>query len=358
MDGFSFPGIPFVIIGRNQKLGWSFNTNRCSQQEQLFHDRNKFRDLMLSTRKETIEVYNSPAVEVSWVESDSCRDVLPTLDSAALSVLSSNGDKHLFLCSSSFQVSNSFQLLPSLNFAKSAEEMVQAVENDGGLMNSLNLYFSLSNGSVGMTGRKPVNSSICSAQNVSPLVGAVESVDTLNWKANPTEPFHMTTEGVLVASNPRNHDRILDLLFNDSSEDQKTVSDQSCSVKVSPDLLTHLLKDNLSLSATHTSTFIIYLIDRMIEVKEILGNSSLTLDFQKLEQIKRQLVEFKTSHSFDNEALTYMASFQYQFMLSVLKPLVPLEDIFLGTNLSAVFRKTTHDDFRYELFRFVGSISF
>ncbi|HEX4497784.1 MAG TPA: penicillin acylase family protein [Thermoanaerobaculia bacterium] len=72
--GFSFPGMPFVVIGHNQRIAWGI-TNLCADVEDLYieklddpvHPRRyqfqgAWRDLVL--RDETIEVKGKPAVTV------------------------------------------------------------------------------------------------------------------------------------------------------------------------------------------------------------------------------------------------------------------------------------------------------
>jgi hypothetical protein len=163
VSGFSFPGLPFILIGENHHISWSFHLNN-EDQEQLYIDPN-MKDYPSSSfmeRKENLllfgekENYSFPILEVSssFAKDSYCRDVINIIDSTIQSVSYSNDFHHIFLCSNSSSHRNLLKSFWFLNQAKDSQDIEESMKKNEGYP-GLNVIYSLNEqGQVGMIQNK------------------------------------------------------------------------------------------------------------------------------------------------------------------------------------------------------------
>ena len=155
VSGLSFPGIPFVLIGRNDKVSWAFVQSQQRDLEDIFlvHKAKKS-DIPLTSRKESIAVYRlNYTIDFEVFDSAHGIDVMPILSNAVKGAAITSNIKHVMLSSQSILKPVNLNFFHDLNKAQSVEDLHRASQNMESI--ALNLVFASSNGNVGYihTGR-------------------------------------------------------------------------------------------------------------------------------------------------------------------------------------------------------------
>lgn len=380
VEGFSFPGIPFVLVGKNKFLSWAFNFNPNHQTEQIYVDssldlRSQVTNPRFSTLSlEQIRVYGLPeALDFPVFQVDQCRDIRGIVDPSIVSVALLGGYSHIFLCSKSFyQEFRGLSFFHRINFAKSAAELEIVVQESG--MESMNLVFALNDGFVGIIESKSTEGNKKGIMSAKQLSSQKWKEDFLALCQRSNEMRHhpmRVTEDVIISSHQKHHQRIEQMLTtSDKSENENTktcfapnsdvTTELTCveadsedtstqSRLIKPDRLDKILRDDFSSSALQTAAFMIRLIDNLSQNRYLLKfyTNFTEHNLAQLESIKDELILFDGSASLHTNALLYIQGFHAFFLMAIFKPLIPLEDVYFGNNATAILRRGCLDKYRY-----------
>ncbi len=204
VNGFSFPGIPFVLVGKNRDVSWTLNPNNQLELEDLFvdaevqdvlsnHEKHPSfwnsvdsakdeeyeklinEELVLtlkpshrillekhnySIREEKLTLGNlREPVSMSYVEKNNCKRLYPILDSSLQSVMLINQVEHIFLCSRLLQDHFDIGIFYSMNIAQGETDLEQSLSHGLDLI-SFNFIYATNKGNVGsiQTGRYDISS--------------------------------------------------------------------------------------------------------------------------------------------------------------------------------------------------------
>jgi penicillin amidase len=151
VEGFSFPGLPLVLIGRNEYFGWSLTSSADGEIDKvtLRHANEK---VDVTVIEEPIKVAGWDEMFVQFVkESDQGVDLMDILASTVKSPLLQNKIGSVFLSSSLSDHRSNFTAFRLLNLASSFEEVDLSMKQLSSF--SLNFVCAFSDGSVGFFDR-------------------------------------------------------------------------------------------------------------------------------------------------------------------------------------------------------------
>lgn len=149
VEGFSFPGLPLILIGRNDYFGWSLTSSASIDGEiDKVTLRNANEKVDVTIIEEPIKVAGWDEMFVQFVkESDLGVDLMDILASTVKSPLLQNKIGSVFLSSSLSDHRSNFTAFRLLNLASSFEEVNLSMKQLSSF--SLNFVCAFSDGSVG-----------------------------------------------------------------------------------------------------------------------------------------------------------------------------------------------------------------
>jgi hypothetical protein len=168
LSGVSFPGIPFLFMGKHKSsISWTVQfQNFPSDQLYIVENPQVENQDKYDIRSEILTMDSSNENVVSFMnyehKENHCRDIYQILDSAVYSSLASQGANYVFLCSlfpdkavvNEKLSSNPLELFFHLNFESFDQEKVSSHLLQDKQFLPMNLILAFNNGTVGLIGNE------------------------------------------------------------------------------------------------------------------------------------------------------------------------------------------------------------
>lgn len=316
-SGWSFPGFPHVLLGRNEHISWGFLASQRKDTETLYIKQALYSsDVPLTSRVEEIEVFGTPMKEAFNIqETAGGPDISGILSEEIVKALTAHDIDHVVLRSPALQSNIDLaDVFHRINIATSPEQLQENAIK--GLHNiALNFVFATVDGSIGSF--STANALSRPPQTILPL--RFEYFDAFNSNQLPeTDYLVASQQSVIVASDSQD---ILSLPGFDRHADQN--------LTISTGYLRELLMDVYSKSS--------------IQYAEAMRQSLRAAPFDKkpsyYNEIEQALLEFDGYYSAGAVAPVLIEAFRSALLDNILQPLGrSLNRGIMGQNISAIVR--------------------